>query len=84
MDSSLYAARGVTEDFAGHASDSASSMNVATIESAGHAIRIKPGVKNRLYFLSYYNDGGVLKSKVSDTLIIRGNIIPRWSGRRDV
>lgn len=83
-DSTGYSTRGISVDFVGTGDSSAASMNAGAVEYAGRPVTLRPNVTNRLFFLSYYDDSGVLKSKASDTLEVRANIAPRWAGRRDV
>lgn len=65
-------------------------INAATVP--GHSamdieprgdLTLSPGVNNRLYFLK--DDGNIPgTSIVSDPMTVRVNIVPRWSGIRDV
>lgn len=58
--------------------------NIEYPEFSGQSIYLTPNVNNRLYFLAYVNS--TKRSFINDpsTMTVRVNIIPRWTGIRDV
>lgn len=49
-------------------------------EASGR-LQLTPGVNNRLYFMEYRNNAGV---RPNIDMAVRANIVPRWTGFRDV
>lgn len=66
---------------------SATSKSPVSAEFSGRDITLIPGIDNRLYFMKSANDvGGTQReeSRPGNQMKVRLNIVPRWSGIRDV
>lgn len=82
LDSTGYLTHGKDEQVAiSYATDPVSGG--ASTEVRGAPLELKPNTTQRLYFLCTVNDGDI-PAKPDETMTVRGSIIPRWAGIRDV
>lgn len=88
LDNTGYLARGelqqVAYSFQRNAADAYVTSGGSAQEMRGQSIMLKPGVKQRIYFLNNYFVGtGNPRQGLVDSFTVRLNIVPRWLGIRD-
>lgn len=84
-DNTGYFVHGKTNDYTNaRLMDGSGGGDNEVFTEASGAFMLSPGVNNRLYLLADTYDNTVIGSETNMTFTVYANIVPRWSGLRDV